>query len=194
MKIYVRIFFMILVFCMSKPVLAQDDYIYEREKVTKNIQGILTLDKNKPEYQKELTEVKLFPEFNKNNLKSYSDDFHAYVKTLLPYLLKKVKNNDVNGEFNHFHKLLVHAKEIDSVVELSSIEKVSFDLCYESLKTEKILRACSHAISKFENKKLEMDVELNRFNGIDENNVNKASNMASDYSSLRRSVSSTIEE
>lgn len=194
MKLYIRIFFMVMIFCMNKPVLAYDKYVDERERLIKNIQGILTLDKKKDEYKVELAEVNVYPQFNKKNIKSYSTDFHHYVKSLLPYMLKKVKNNDVNGEIKHFHELLVKAEDIDNIIVLSSIEKVSFDLCYESLKTEKILRACSHAISKYENKKLQMDVELDRFGGIVPNNLGKAANMASDYSSLRRSVSSIIED
>lgn len=204
MKTYFRIFVIVLSFCVSKPVFALEnsnqesskkaEYINKREKVIKDIQGVLSLDKSKVEYSKELELVKNFPEFNKNSIRDYSKDYHHYVKALLPYLLKKVKNNDVNGEFTNFHQLLVNASEIDDVIQLSNIEKVSFDLCLENLRTEKILRACSHAISKYENKKLQMDVELNRFNGLAPHNLNKASAMANDYSDLRRSVASSIKE
>lgn len=196
MNTYFRLFIMAMCFCLSEPVFAEskENYIGERENIVKDIQGIITLDKSKVEYSKELEAVQPFPSFNKENIKSYSIEFHKYVKSMLPYLLKKVKNNDVNGEFNLFHSLLSKASEIDNVIELSSIEKVSFDLCYENLKTEKILRACSKAISKYENKKLEMDVELNRFNGLAPNNLSKATEMAHDYSNLRRSVASSISE
>ena len=203
MSTYIKLFVMVMCFCASEPVFAKNDntkdrhvkeYIDVREKVIKDIQGIITLDQSKPEYKEVLKAVKIYPKFNQKNLKAYSIDYHKYVKSLLPYFLKKVKNNDVNGEFENFHTVLSLASEIDDVIRLSSIERVSFDLCLENMRTEKILRACSRAISKYENKKLEMDVELNRFDGLAPHNLGKASAMAQDYSSLRRSVASSLEE
>jgi len=190
---YSKILLVLMSMIMSQSAIA-GDYHSQIKSVTNDIQGILINDKKKTEYQDVLSSVKLFPEFNSKSREAYEKDFHQYVKTLLPYLLKKIKNNDVNGEFNHFHKLVSLSSDIDSVIEMSTIEKVSFDLCKESLKTEKILRACSNAISKYGDKKLQMEVQLNRFDGIVQRNLSDAIELSQDYSDLRRSVSSTVSE
>lgn len=188
---YIKSLVIILSFVVSFPVQANN---YEQEIITvvKNIQGILVIDKTKSEYLSLLASVDLYPEFKNQNKLTISKNFHQFVKSLLPYMLKKIKNDDVNGEFENFHKLMSLSQEIEQYVNLSTIEKVSFEICTESLKTEKILRNCSHAISKYGDKKQELEVQLNRYDGIAQDNLVEAREISHDYGELRRSISSSI--
>lgn len=188
---YIKSLVIILSFVVSFPVQANN---YEQEiiNVVKNIQGILVIDKTKSEYQNLLASVDLYPEVKNQNKLIISKNFHQFVKSLLPYMLKKIKNDDVNGEFENFHKLMSLSQEIEQYVNLSTIEKVSFEICTESLKTEKILRNCSYAMSKYSDKKQELEVQLNRFDGIASENLVEAREISHDYTKLRRSISSSI--
>ena len=188
---YIKSLVIILSFVVSFPVQASS---YEEQivNVVKNIQGILVIDKTKSEYQNLLASVNLYPEIKNQNKLTTSKNFHQFVKSLLPYMLKKIKNDDVNGEFENFHRLMSLSQEIEQYVSLSTIEKVSFEICTESLKTEKILRNCSYAMSKYSDKKQELEIQLNRFDGIAPENLVEAREISHDYGELRRSISSSI--
>jgi hypothetical protein len=188
---FIKSIVIILSFVVSFPVQASS---YEEQivNVVKNIQGILVIDKTKSEYQNLLASVNLYPEIKNQNKLTTSKNFHQFVKSLLPYMLKKIKNDDVNGEFENFHRLMSLSQEIEQYVSLSTIEKVSFEICTESLKTEKILRNCSYAMSKYSDKKQELEIQLNRFDGIASENLVEAREISHDYGELRRSISSSI--
>lgn len=135
----------------------------ERKELIRSFSSHIIEDKKKPTYHNVLKDVTPFPNINfqvANN--DYLVQFDKYVLDLLPYMLTKLKNKDLNGEFPVFYKALQLADNLESHISLTLLQETSYKFLLQAMQTEKSLRACSQLITKYQEKSPQMDIQLSR--------------------------------
>jgi hypothetical protein len=135
----------------------------ERDLFLRQFATLLLEDKKKSEYVGLLSGVNPFPAIDfKKPGDDYLVQYDEFVKSLMPYMLAKIKNKDMNGEFTMMYTALNLSKNIEHRMELTPLEKTTFDFLYQNVQTEKALRACSQMLSRYNDKQPEIDLQLNR--------------------------------
>ena len=113
MKIFYKLLFFLvfnfsftyLAFCQTvyvgkDPFSVENTMRREREIFLRKFSALILEDKKNPSYSKVLENVEAYPQINfKKKGNDYHLEFDRYVLSLLPYMLTKLKQKDLNGEF-----------------------------------------------------------------------------------------------
>lgn len=133
------------------------------EKFLRKFSAFIIEDKKDPLYFKVLADVTAYPQINfKQSVNDYQLEFDKYILSLLPYMLTKLKQKDLNGEFPMFYEALYLSRNMGQNIVLSPLQEASFNFVSQALMTEKSLRACSKMMSEYQDKKNLIDVQLSR--------------------------------
>lgn len=140
----------------------------EREMFLREFSALILVDKKNPNYTKVLENVVTYPQIHfKKTGNDYQLEFDKYVLSLLPYMLTKLKQKDLNGEFPLLYRALTLSKDMKKNMILTFLQEASYNFIYQALQTEKSLRACSQMMSEYQDKKAQIDIQLSRIDVLE---------------------------
>lgn len=130
---------------------------------------VIKIDKTKEKYAKLLSKVEVYPkiDWKKFNRKAKSD-YYEFVRSILPYLLVKVKVDDLSTQAKVFARLLKSSKEMSEVIDVTKSEEVIHSFLVEKLRVEKELKVCADIKTQYKGQEALMKVQLSRVGLEDE--------------------------
>lgn len=136
---------------------------------TRAVSVIIKIDKANPKYSSVLSDVKAYPliDWVKFNRKSKTH-YNEFVKSILPYLLVKVKAEDLSTQAKMFSILLKSTQNMSNFVNVSKSEQVIHAFLLEKLRVEQELKVCADIKTQYKGQESLMKVQLNRVELSDE--------------------------
>ena len=135
----------------------------EKMETLRSVSVILEIDKDSGKYKDALEGIETFPKINwKNFNRKAETDYNEYVKTLLPYLLLKIKHEDISTQQRAFSKLMKSTQKMENFVEVSKSDKVIHNFVREKLRLEKELKACADIKTQYRDQETMMKAQLSR--------------------------------
>lgn len=136
---------------------------------TRAVSVILKIDKTNSKYSSVLADVTIYPKINWEKFNRQSKtQYHEFVKSILPYLLVKVKAEDLSTQAKTFTKLLKSSKDMANFVNTSKSEEVIHSFLLEKLRVDQELKVCADIKTQFKGQESMMKVQLSRVDLEDE--------------------------
>lgn len=161
----ILLFFLVnsLAFAKYDEILQHKIAMNDRQSTLKDLSALIIIDKQKELYHETLVNINPYPNIDfKHKSKKYLSQFDNFIRSLMPYILIKLKNKDINGELPTLFKAINLAKKMDQNLKITSLEKATFDFLLQSLQTENVLRACGQMMSRYADKQKEIEIHLDR--------------------------------
>lgn len=134
----------------------------ERKESIRKLSALIIIDENNEKYASVLKNINPYPQIDFNvDTDKFLVEYDNFVKDLIPYILVKLKNKEINGELPILFEAISLAKKMSSRIKLSNLEEATFEFLKQSLNTENTLRACNLMMSRYSDTQKEIDFHLN---------------------------------
>lgn len=148
--------------------------IENRKENLRDVSAILKLDKANSKYRDLLSGIEAYPKINWDSYdRKEKTSYHNFVKKLLPYLLTKVKHEDLSTQAKTFSKLLIEAKSMHKFISVSDSESTIHSFLLEKLRLDSELKVCAELKTQYRGQEPLMKVQLDRISLDDKDFLTK---------------------